>query len=83
MLEFNPKERLTASQLLNHRAFNSIRVKSSEKGAPHMIQLDVDYYDGFETQDNIKLTTQKEFVNHYRKEVVQMAHKYRKYLTND
>ena len=40
MLEFNPNKRKLASQILKHKAFDSIRVKNSEKGAPYMIDLD-------------------------------------------
>ena len=44
MLEFNPNNRQTAGELINHKAFDSIRVEDNEKGAPYKIHLDIDYY---------------------------------------
>ena len=52
MLEFNPKNRPKASQLLNHPIFKSIRNEKVEKGALHRIHLDIDQIDSEDTNDD-------------------------------
>lgn len=80
MLEFNPNNRLKASQLIRNNIFDPIRVKKNEERAPYKIQLDVDHYDGFSLDSFGKLNSKQTYKDICRQEIVKLAHKYRKYL---
>lgn len=77
MLEFNPAYRNSVQELIAHKAFDSIRVKKIEKGAPYKIYLEVDQAGAYDYEQKKDLVHFSE--KGYREEIISMANKYRKY----
>lgn len=57
MLQFNPDKRPSAQELLENKIFDKVRFKRQEMDAPYKIQLNVDFYEGFDLDSNGTLKT--------------------------
>ena len=70
ILKFNPFFRLSASELLKCKLFDSVRDKEMERSAPYKIQLDVDRENSFDYE----LGHSKKFVlKDYQKIIIKEA----------
>lgn len=78
MLQFNPLKRKNAGELLKHIVFDKYRVKKAEVGASKKIYLNIDYDEL--TPDNEKPFEDITCVYKCKKDIIKLAHKYRKYI---